>query len=133
MDDIYTRDGGRDYDWRDDAACREVDPELFFPTATDSSRATKAKSICDVCRVATQCLEYAVANPELEGVWGGTSFRERQAIRRGSFTQGDRHSRPEHLRRWARQEHARGRAATDIASQLGVSDRTIWRWVEAAS
>ena len=67
-------------DWTKDALCPQVDPELFFPAKQgDSPRA--AKSICATCPVRQECLDQALADPSLEGIWGGTTFRERQIIR----------------------------------------------------
>lgn len=62
-------------DWRDDAACRGVDPELFF----DPKREEQAFQVCDGCQVRTRCLEYAeslgnYAGYPLQGVWGGRRF-----------------------------------------------------------
>lgn len=61
-------------------SCRGTDPELFFPDRGESL--APAKAICAECIVADECLEYALANGERFGVWGGTSERERRRIRR---------------------------------------------------
>lgn len=69
------------YDWWRLAACREADPELFFPVAAHGPGArevARAKAICAVCLVRRQCLQYALATHQLHGVWGGTSEDERQ-------------------------------------------------------
>lgn len=66
-------------DWRLDALCAQVDPDAFFPEST--SPAHTAKKICSMCRVRPECLNYALENNETEGVWGGKSPRERQALR----------------------------------------------------
>jgi WhiB family transcriptional regulator, redox-sensing transcriptional regulator len=67
-------------DWQDDALCAQTDPEAFAPDKGGSTRA--AKSVCVSCTVKTQCLEYALANNERFGVWGGLSERERRALLR---------------------------------------------------
>jgi WhiB family redox-sensing transcriptional regulator len=64
--------------WRKRADCRGIDPEVFFP-ATDED-AEEAKAICATCPVRQACLEYALANREREGVWGGATERERRRI-----------------------------------------------------
>jgi WhiB family redox-sensing transcriptional regulator len=64
--------------WRDHAACRGIDPELFYPV-TDEEAGT-AKEICAVCQVRTACLEYALAARERDGVWGGATERERRRL-----------------------------------------------------
>ena len=62
--------------------CAEVDPAIWFPVKGESNRA--AKAICRRCDIKTACLADALADPELEGVWGGTSLREREAMRKGA-------------------------------------------------
>jgi WhiB family transcriptional regulator, redox-sensing transcriptional regulator len=67
--------------WRKRAACRGIDPEVFYPVS-DEDEAWEAKAICAQCPVRQACLEYALANREREGVWGGTTERERRRIHR---------------------------------------------------
>jgi WhiB family transcriptional regulator, redox-sensing transcriptional regulator len=72
-------------DWRDDAACRDVDPELFFPVGNAGParlQIVQAKRVCARCPVRTPCLEWALASGQEAGVWGGTSEDERYALRR---------------------------------------------------
>ena len=66
--------------WQDDANCLGVDPDLFFPERGASTR--EAKEVCRGCVVREECLEYALANGEKFGIWGGMSERERRRIRR---------------------------------------------------
>lgn len=75
-------------DWVDEAACAQTDPEIFFPTKGGS--VIPAKIVCLRCDVRAQCLEYAVTSPTvLDGIWGGTTPKERQQMRkrRGVRTQ----------------------------------------------
>ena len=68
-------------DWWRSAACREMDPELFFPVGARGPGAgeiDRAKAICAGCRVRRQCLQYALATHQMHGVWGGTTEEERQ-------------------------------------------------------
>ena len=67
-------------DWQDDANCLGVDPDLFFPERGASTR--EAKEVCRSCVVRLDCLEFALANGEKFGIWGGLSERERRRIRR---------------------------------------------------
>ena len=67
-------------EWQSEAACNDVDPEIFFPERGGSSKA--ARAVCGQCEVRTQCLEYALNNKEQFGIWGGTSERERRRLRR---------------------------------------------------
>jgi WhiB family transcriptional regulator, redox-sensing transcriptional regulator len=66
--------------WQDYANCLGVDPDLFFPERGASTR--EAKEVCRGCVVRDECLEYALANGEKFGIWGGMSERERRRIRR---------------------------------------------------
>jgi WhiB family redox-sensing transcriptional regulator len=66
--------------WQTDALCAQTDPEAFFPEKGGSTR--DAKKICTTCEVRAQCLEYALANDERFGIWGGLSERERRRLRR---------------------------------------------------
>jgi WhiB family redox-sensing transcriptional regulator len=64
--------------WRQRAACRGVDPDVFYPVSDEEAEA--AKEICADCSVRQACLEYALANRERDGVWGGATERERRRI-----------------------------------------------------
>jgi WhiB family transcriptional regulator, redox-sensing transcriptional regulator len=64
--------------WRQRAACRGVDPDVFYPVTDEE--AEEAKSICGICPVRESCLEYALANRERDGVWGGATERERRRL-----------------------------------------------------
>lgn len=64
--------------WRQRAACRGVDPDVFYPSSDEE--AEEAKAICRVCPVRESCLEYALVNRERDGVWGGATERERRRI-----------------------------------------------------
>jgi WhiB family redox-sensing transcriptional regulator len=66
--------------WMDHALCTGVDPELFFPERGESTE--PAKAVCRQCTACAACLEYAIVQHELFGVWGGTSERERRKLRR---------------------------------------------------
>ena len=65
-------------EWMDDAACRGVDPDLFH----NRYQVGEAKEVCRGCPVRLACLEYALAAPELRGVLGGVTTKERVRLRR---------------------------------------------------
>lgn len=67
--------------WQERALCAQTDPEAFFPEKGGSTR--EAKRICLGCEVKDECLEYALANDERFGIWGGLSERERRRLKRG--------------------------------------------------
>ncbi len=64
--------------WRDQAACRGLDPDIFYPVSDDD--ADMAKAVCATCPVREACLEHALANRERDGIWGGASERERRRM-----------------------------------------------------
>ena len=73
-------------DWRHLAACREEDPELFFPIGTTGPallQIEEAKAVCRGCSVIDDCLSWALESGQDAGVWGGTSEEERFALKRG--------------------------------------------------
>lgn len=78
--------------WMKDANCRGVDPEIFFPN--DAQSAAPAKMICKQCDVWEQCLNHALdMGFWLDGVWGGTTRRERwKTLMRANRRKGDRSS-----------------------------------------
>src|SRR5213082_2913841 len=60
-------------DWRDVAACRDTDPDLFFPVGTTGpaiDQIESAKAVCRACDVQGPCLEFALATNQEAGVWG---------------------------------------------------------------
>jgi WhiB family redox-sensing transcriptional regulator len=66
--------------WRQRAACRGVDPDIFYPV--DDEDAEEAKAICRGCPVHELCLDWALSHRERDGVWGGATERERRRILR---------------------------------------------------
>jgi WhiB family redox-sensing transcriptional regulator len=73
-----------DTDWRDHAACQDVDPELFFPIGTSGPallQVNEAKQVCRACPVRRPCLRWALERGEDAGVWGGTTEDERRILR----------------------------------------------------
>ena len=66
-------------EWHQEAVCAQTDPEIFFPEGNASLK--DAINICKTCPVATQCLEYAMKNTEVYGIWGGTTARQRTRLR----------------------------------------------------
>lgn len=68
--------------WHADALCKEAPPTVsWFPTKGDTGAA--AKAICRRCLAVDDCLAYALADPDIDGTWGGTTLKERRAIRAG--------------------------------------------------
>jgi WhiB family transcriptional regulator, redox-sensing transcriptional regulator len=65
-------------DWRDVAACRHTEPDLFFPI----DQIEAAKRVCRSCDAQEPCLDFALATNQESGVWGGTSEEERRKLRK---------------------------------------------------
>ncbi|MFK0120774.1 WhiB family transcriptional regulator [Streptomyces sp. NPDC090994] len=65
-------------------ACRDEDPDLFFPVG-DSGPALlqeqQAKAVCRRCLLIERCLQGALERNEA-GVWGGMSEQERRSLKR---------------------------------------------------
>lgn len=80
------------YDWRERAACRDQDPELFFPVSEvgpGSEQVQRAKAVCARCPAQRECLEYAIEIGLAHGVFGGaTPHERRKRAREGSVEQG---------------------------------------------
>ena len=89
MHELYLIDGMLDADaeesglsWQERSLCAQTDPEAFFPEKGGSTR--EAKKVCVGCEVRAECLEYALANDERFGIWGGLSERERRKLKKSA-------------------------------------------------
>lgn len=61
--------------------CRTTDPELWF--SRSSSDRALAVALCTECPIRTACAQYALDNPDIRGVWGGTTLADRRSFRDG--------------------------------------------------
>ncbi|MEU2246785.1 WhiB family transcriptional regulator [Streptomyces sp. NPDC019224] len=71
--------------WRMHAACRDEDPDLFFPIGSTGPalvQVEEAKTVCRRCPVQEECLRWALENNQDAGVWGGLGESERRALKR---------------------------------------------------
>lgn len=71
-------------DWRERAACRGLNSDLFFPIGTGGpalAQIERAKAICRTCPVIAECLAAALAHGEDDGIWGGLTPDERRRLR----------------------------------------------------
>ncbi|MFF8971223.1 WhiB family transcriptional regulator [Streptomyces sp. NPDC014995] len=138
--------------WVERAACRNTDPETFFPTAGkagDRDPEAAAKRVCARCPVAHDCLREALRLEESTGIWGGLNVRERRELLRvaatlhtvdddlAAFLAGDgRHIRPHPRERpayvWFLRRH--GWEPRRIAGALGLTfDQVQQAWLAAES
>jgi WhiB family redox-sensing transcriptional regulator len=62
--------------WMELAACAGMPIDTFFPPR--GTTATAARAVCSTCKVQPECLNYARADSDTMGFWGGTSERERR-------------------------------------------------------
>lgn len=84
-------------------ACATTDPELWFPEQAVSSPA--AKKLCQECPVRQQCFEFALWHFQQFGIWGGTTAKERTAMRTRLGIEPRPDSR-QTLDYWLLQEHS---------------------------
>lgn len=75
---IVAANGGPSAAWVTDALCAETDPEVFFPGKGQSPN--DAKKVCRRCAVSEECLIYALVAGQKDGVWGGTTERQRRKM-----------------------------------------------------
>ena len=124
--------------WADDAACIGLPLESFFPDPSDRETEVVARAVCDSCPVRTPCAQFALANPEIEGVWGGTTTETRKYIRSGRRVPKDRkipirgRMNIDHLSRLKTVQDAlaAGRAGEWIAVEVGLhSKHALTRWL----
>lgn len=71
--------------WQEQSACRQADPEMFFPIGSTGSALDRihiAKMLCESCKVTETCLNYALETNQEAGVWGGYAEDERRRLRK---------------------------------------------------
>lgn len=69
--------------WTLTAACKDETTNIFFTNQYDYVALKKARSICSTCPVSETCLETALGyGYSLEGIWAGTTRRQRKKILR---------------------------------------------------
>jgi hypothetical protein len=132
----------RPEDFRHGAACRSVDPEVFFPVPVEGlayrTRVAVAKAVCGGCPVREQCLSWALAHLP-DGIAGGLTEHERRTEarrRRGRAPADQIAARPQcatpsELSAAGRAALAAGASVRDVADEFGVSERTAMRWARS--
>ena len=121
----------RSLNWMNQAACRSVDPALFFPTGVNP-RYVEARRICTSCPVRVRCLTHAATAEEglaasgRSGMWGGLTPTGR--ANRGRDAAPDGAVGVAAVRRVKVLElHAQGLTAKAIAKRIGCHERTVMR------
>lgn len=68
-------------DYWEEAVCNSVDVNIFFPERGSGSRGqphhSQVKAICMECPIRVKCLQFAIDENQIHGIWGGMSYRER--------------------------------------------------------
>jgi WhiB family transcriptional regulator, redox-sensing transcriptional regulator len=64
--------------WEERGACRGGDVELFFSVEEEEQK--QALEFCARCEVRAECLEFAIENREMYGIWGGMLESDRRAF-----------------------------------------------------
>lgn len=72
--------------WVKDALCAQLDPEFMFShervgSGPDPQVVARQRSICRKCPIRVECLDWALANGEKYGMWGGHTTAERRRMR----------------------------------------------------
>lgn len=70
--------------WQDQALCAQTtnDPWFLDEIPQNKRDIEYAKSICRLCPVTNDCLEHALFNDERFGIWGATTAKERERLRK---------------------------------------------------
>jgi WhiB family redox-sensing transcriptional regulator len=112
--------------WRELAACRGTDLEVFFPDRGESAR--PARQVCAACPVRQPCLDYAITNRITHGIWGGLTGRERRALQSG-WVRTSRRDRDQAILA----AEAAGYTAETIGRSFGLSRTSVTRIVRAGT
>ena len=112
--------------WRERAACRGARIEVFFPGRGET--AGPARQVCAQCPVRQQCLEFAVSNRIVDGIWGGLTGPERRALQSG-WLRAARRDRDQAILA----ADAAGLTAEAIARAFGLSCMTVTRIVRGGN
>lgn len=118
-----------DTGWANDALCFGMEEADYFFFEDSANDYATARNICADCPVAQQCLDAALKEEVTSwryGVRGGLSARERSAIAKSTPKEKPKESDKMAI---ARAMWAAGNSQTHIGSLIGVSARTVGRWL----
>ena len=110
--------------WRQQAACRGTDLNLFYPERGES--AGPARQVCARCPVRQPCLEYALSNRITHGICGGLTERERRPLQ-SRLVQDARRERD----RAIVAADAAGYTTSAIGRSFGLSRTSVIRIVDS--
>lgn len=130
--------------WRLRAACRDEDPELFFPDddAVDAAalddaylQTEAAKTVCRRCPVLEECRTWALVIRPTTGVFGALTATERRILNDRNRPSRRPAGEPRDLVQLAavgRRLLAAGRTTRQVGDQLHVRQETARRWARVA-
>lgn len=130
-----------DHSWVERAACAEATPaddHLYFPELGVPPQ--YALALCEGCPVAAECLATGLFYDADDGLrfgwWGGVSPDEREDLLVSLETLGD--ASPQQVASMpsaatARQLRAQNFTITAIASTLGCTERSVYRYLAASA
>ena len=98
--------------------------EVFYPGRGET--AGPARQVCAQCPVRQQCLEFAVSNRIVYGIWGGLTGPERSALQ-SDWLRATRRDRDQAILA----ANAAGLTAEAIARAFGLSCMTVTRIVRS--
>lgn len=111
-----------------DAACKGADTALFYPDKGDHRTVAQAIAVCDTCPAKEPCLAHAIEHRE-QGIWGGTTPRQRSRMRKGQPPGTGQPGRPSTAERILATLRAARRPMTslEVADATGVQPATASR------
>ena len=75
-------------EWQQQASCRGMNPNLFFPTRRGQIMPASMKAMCAACPVRIECLTYAIEINDRDGWFAGTTPADRRGIRKQWIADG---------------------------------------------
>lgn len=130
-----TTDAAPAPDW-EAAACRQVDPDLFFPVGHSPGwlkQIKQAKKVCARCPVKQACLEWALSTDQRFGIWGGLDEGERRTMARSRIDLARSYELCIEAQDFIEQRAAEGASQRTIADELGVGHHAVgraWRFFQ---
>lgn len=128
-------------DWLEQAACRSVDPELFFDTGQDLITMTKgtlsrenhekraaAKAVCSRCPVMMKCREHFI--DETHGVYGGLDKDQRKTLREAKHIITKTQLDADLIGREAFDLFIAGEPLTALAKKYGLRTRQLTAYLD---
>jgi hypothetical protein len=113
----------------EEAVCRDMDPEIFFPLGRETTRQVRfALETCLSCPVVLQCRQYQKDIDAHYGIWGAQWLKESGRI--DSQTRADLDDIRDE---WVTKAKAFGWTPNILASHIGISWKMAKRWLESAA